>query len=116
MSIATCCRRRLLVVLTPHHVARNVDGSCLIICDSISKSFVRLSRHRRLGPDAFSSRPSKYLSREQHFSASTVCVNALYKSRDGACALRYSILAARKDFAALPTRQTDGTGDDFVRL
>src|SRR5439155_20879161 len=38
---------------------------------------------------------SKYLSREQHFSARTVCVNALYKSRDGACALRYSILAAR---------------------
>src|SRR4029077_155986 len=69
--------------------------SCLIIYDSISKSFVRLSRHKRVGPDAFSSRPSKYLSREQHFSARTVCVNALYKSRDGACALRYSILAAR---------------------
>jgi len=27
-----------------------------------------------------------------------------------------SLSGVCKDFAALPTRQTDGTGDDFVRL
>ena len=48
----------------PHHVARNADGSCLIICDNTLKNFVRLSGSRSVGVNALypiSLRRSRYL-------------------------------------------------------
>ena len=52
MSTTSYYHRELRAVLTPHHVARNVDDTCLIIYDNISKNFGHMPRrHKDVGRD-----------------------------------------------------------------
>jgi len=66
-------------VFTPRHVARNVDGTCLIICGSTSKSFGHMSRRRLwyVEPDAISNAVgyAKFFSRS-HDAVIRVCDEA----------------------------------------
>src|SRR5437870_2585577 len=60
-SIANCCRRPP-TAYTWHHAARNTGGTCFIICDSTSKSFVPGSNDAPEGNAFLQRREDKSLS------------------------------------------------------
>jgi hypothetical protein len=77
------------MVLTPYHVVRNADGTCLIICGSTSKSFGRIQAvtpsdiYSWAGPDVPLTQSSERTGIENKWFALTGRVVELRAEADG---------------------------------